>query len=194
MAEDIYDEEGENDAATLSAVGSNAYSRVNKVAVRCVPLQYRYHAANAVVPPPLRRRSRRSCSRRMRCGELRWDGPNGPALPTSRPAVRFHQITGLPSFQSYIRWSPDGDAIQILDVPAFSEKVLPMYFKVRRCLACLRDKKRMGHLTPTLSHSQHNNFQSFVRCVAPVGALLPYLLHALPHSTPTPSPSSLAAN
>jgi hypothetical protein len=36
----------------------------------------------------------------------------------------------LPAFHAIVRWSLDGDAIQVLDVPAFSEKVLPLYFKV----------------------------------------------------------------
>jgi hypothetical protein len=41
------------------------------------------------------------------------------------------QILSLPAFHAIVRWSQDGDAIQVLDVPAFSEKVLPLYFKVR---------------------------------------------------------------
>ena len=41
------------------------------------------------------------------------------------------QIISLNQFQQFVRWSGDGDSIQILDVPAFSDKVLPLYFKVR---------------------------------------------------------------
>ena len=66
------------------------------------------------------------------------EGIDTTRYPVSVAAARTPQIFSLDAFQQYIRWGPDGDAIQVLNVPAFSEKVLPQYFK-------------------------HNNFQSFQR-------------------------------
>jgi hypothetical protein len=47
------------------------------------------------------------------------------------------QIVSNPAYQHLVRWSDDGDALQILNVDGFSE-ILPAYFKVRALSEGLR--------------------------------------------------------
>jgi hypothetical protein len=49
----------------------------------------------------------------------------------ARPPSSVSQILETPSFYPIVRWSPDGDAMQILNVGKFSDRVLPLFFKVR---------------------------------------------------------------